>query len=156
MHLNSSTFYAMQIMLYLSRNKGMVSSSELSSNLRISQRYILKITKTLRKNGMIVAHMGARGGYSLIKDAPDISVYDIIIVMEGFMSIPVSMEPLPGFEAPRVQSSLHDTIGHMKEYIESFLRAVTINKLATLENDGGLQDTFDMVRSHIDAIKQQN
>ena len=52
MQLNASTCYAMQIVLYLARSKRIVSSTELSENLNISQRYILQFTGKLRDGGI--------------------------------------------------------------------------------------------------------
>ena len=88
MRLNVSTCYGLQIILYLTRNKKVVSSTELSANLSISQRYIIQIAGKLRDGCLIVTHAGMCGGYTLGKDASDISVYDVFSLLEEGLLIP--------------------------------------------------------------------
>ena len=155
MQLNASTCYAMQIVLYLARSKRIVSSTELSENLNISQRYILQFTGKLRDGGIICTHAGVGGGFTLNMDTADISAYDVITLMEGDLSIPACMERLSCSGEPCVKTNLLDTLSHMNEYIESYLRTITFDKLTILDTNGRLPETLDMVRVHIDEIKQQ-
>ena len=69
MQLNVSTCYAMQIMLDLAHNKKIVPSLKLTANLPVSQRYVLQIAGKLRDGGLVSAHPGMKGGYTLAKEA---------------------------------------------------------------------------------------
>ena len=58
-------------------------SSKLSAEIGISQRYLLQIGAKLRDAGFIKTAHGVSGGYELAKAAEEISLYDIITLMEG-------------------------------------------------------------------------
>ena len=149
MQLNVSTCYAMQIMLYLTRNKKIVSSTELAENLSISQRYILQIAGKLRDGGLIGTHAGMSGGYCLAKEASDISVYNVVVLLEGDIDIPACVTPCK-------HSALHDALSVLIEYLDTYFKTITFDKLAHMSFKGELSEILAMVGTHIVAMKQQN
>lgn len=60
-----------------------VTIKTISERQDISERYLEQIFSLLRKGGIIVGKKGAQGGYSLVKDKKDITVYEILKVLEG-------------------------------------------------------------------------
>jgi Rrf2 family protein len=156
MQLNASTCYAMQMMLYLTRNRRTVSAPELADTLHISPRYISQISSKLRDNDLISTHAGMSGGYCLNIEPNEISAYDIIKMMEGDMSIHECIEPKPDCGEPCMKSNLFDTLSIMKDYLETYLKTITFDKLANLDINGRLSEIFDMVHTHIDEIKHQD
>ena len=83
MQINRSTNYAIQMLLYLSKANRMVTSSRLSAAIGISYRYLLQISAKLKAAGFIRAAHGPSGGLNLDKAPEKISLYDIILSMEG-------------------------------------------------------------------------
>ena len=83
MQLNRSTDYAIQMLLYLAKAGKTVSSSKLAAAIGVSHRYLLQISAKLRAAGFIRAAYGSSGGLKLVKDPEEISLYDIILSMEG-------------------------------------------------------------------------
>ena len=83
MQLNRSTDYAIQILLYLAKAGKTVSSSRLAAAIGVSHRYLLQISAKLRAAGFIRAAHGTSGGLKLDKAPEEISLYDIILSMEG-------------------------------------------------------------------------
>ena len=83
MQLNRSTDYAIQILLYLAKAGKTVSSSKLAAAIGVSHRYLLQISAKLRAAGFIRAAHGPSGGLKLDKAPEEISLYDIILSMEG-------------------------------------------------------------------------
>ena len=83
MQLNRSTDYAIQILLYLAKAGKTVSSSRLAAAIGVSHRYLLQISAKLRAAGFIRAAHGSSGGLKLDKAPEEISLYDIILSMEG-------------------------------------------------------------------------
>ena len=78
MQLNRST-----ILLYLAKAGKTVSSSRLAAAIGVSHRYLLQISAKLRAAGFIRAAHGPSGGLKLDKAPEEISLYDIILSMEG-------------------------------------------------------------------------
>ena len=83
MQLNRSTDYAIQMLLYLAKAGKTVSSSKLAAAIGVSHRYLLQISAKLRAAGFIRAAHGPSGGLKLDKAPDEISLYDIILSMEG-------------------------------------------------------------------------
>ena len=87
MRLNRSTDYAIQMLLYLAKAGKTVSSSKLAAAIGVSHRYPLQISAKLRAAEFIRAAHGPSGGLKLAKAPEEISLYDIILSMEGAVQI---------------------------------------------------------------------
>ena len=85
MQLNRSTDYAIQMLLYLAKAGKTVSSSKLAAAIGVSHRYLLQISAKLRAAGFIRAAHGPSGGLKLVKAPEEISIYDVILEMEGII-----------------------------------------------------------------------
>jgi len=83
--LGKLTDYAVVIMAQLSNEKEGKSSSAnyLSDKTGIPEPTVAKILKKLSHGGMLNSVRGAAGGYKLSRPVNEISVADIICVMEG-------------------------------------------------------------------------
>ena len=87
MQLNRSTDYAIQMLVYLAKAGKTVSSSKLAAAIGVSHRYLLQISAKLRAARLIRAAHGSSGGLVLIKHPDKISLYDVIISMEGIVQV---------------------------------------------------------------------
>ena len=87
MQLNRSTDYAIQMLVYLAKARKTVSSSKLAAAIGVSHRYLLQISAKLRAARLIRAAHGSSGGLVLIKHPDKISLYDVIISMEGIVQV---------------------------------------------------------------------
>jgi Rrf2 family protein len=144
----------MQIMTYLTRNRKIISSSELSKNLLISRRYTLQVTSKLRNGGFINAYPGMSGGYTLSMDASKISFYSVIELMEGDMSIPACLSRPLNCDAPCMSSNLLNTVNVMKDIIDEYLKTITFDKVAEMDTSGHLSDVLRQVEQHLETLQQ--
>jgi Rrf2 family cysteine metabolism transcriptional repressor len=69
--------------LALHYGQGPISLKSVASRQGISEHYLEQLMGTLRKSGYVKSVRGARGGYALTKEPAQISVGDIIKIMEG-------------------------------------------------------------------------
>lgn len=83
MQLNITTDYAVRIILYLGITDRITTSSEIAKEMKIPANYVPNIVKKLRDQSLVHATFGPQGGYRLAKDAQDISLLEIINIMEG-------------------------------------------------------------------------
>lgn len=60
-----------------------VSIKAISERQNISERYLEQIFSLLRKAGIILGRKGAQGGYILGKDASELTIIEILKVLEG-------------------------------------------------------------------------
>lgn len=69
------------ICLYASSD--MVTVKSISERQGVSERYLEQIFSSLRKGGVINAKKGAQGGYFLAKSPRELTIGDILSVLEG-------------------------------------------------------------------------
>lgn len=76
--------YALTALLYmlLNKNNDKFSVKEIAKKENISARYLEQIFSTLKKGGILNSLKGSKGGYELAKDAKDISLEEIINLLE--------------------------------------------------------------------------
>ena len=83
MQLNVTTDYAIRTVLYLGQCKKIASATEISNEMGIPRGYLEKVLSKLKKAEYISADLGARGGYRLNKTLKDITLGDVIRLMES-------------------------------------------------------------------------
>jgi hypothetical protein len=81
---------------------------------------------------------------------------DYIKLMEGDMSIPECVDRLPGCDEPCKKTNLLDTLSIMKDYVDTYLKTITFDKLADTDISGSLSDILYMVLAHIEDMKRQD
>ena len=82
MQLNITTDYAIRAVLYLALRQELVTAGEISAAMGIPKSYILKITQKLVQAGSFTRTVGKLGGFMLAKNAEEITLYEIINLME--------------------------------------------------------------------------
>lgn len=92
MQLTNTTDYAIRIVCYLASENRMVTTAELSRELKVPASYIPKITKQLKEKRIIKATEGANGGYMLEKQPEEISLMNVIACTETTMAISRCLE----------------------------------------------------------------
>lgn len=69
--------------LAMHMGKGPISLKSVAERQEISEHYLEQLMGQLRKAGLVKSTRGAQGGYMLTKQPTDITVGDIVRVMEG-------------------------------------------------------------------------
>ncbi len=88
MHISSRGRYALRIMLDIAMHQdhGPVTMKEVAKRQHISKKYGDQIGMQLSKAGLLTTIRGRQGGYRLIPSAADVSVLQVLKVMEGPMT----------------------------------------------------------------------
>ena len=74
--------------LALNYGRGHLQIRDIAEKANIPQNYLEQILSTLRKEGLIQSIRGAGGGYLLAKAPNTISVFDILVALEGELCNP--------------------------------------------------------------------
>jgi len=87
MKINMATDYAFRIIrvIYFA-DDAVVTSKYISERENISQGVTMKVLKILRENNIVESHQGRGkyvGGFSLRANIKELTLYDVLIVMEG-------------------------------------------------------------------------
>ena len=85
LRISTKGYYGVRLMLELALNyqKGLVLLKDIAKRQNISEKYLEHIVVSLRATGLILSYRGAHGGYSLAKSPSEITLKDIIQVLEG-------------------------------------------------------------------------
>lgn len=88
MQFHITTDYAIRIISYLYTNQEHLSTAkDMSEVLGITYKYFMKVINRLKQAGMVQSIQGCNGGYYLTSQAQSVSIYDIIVAMEGEIKI---------------------------------------------------------------------
>ena len=84
LRISRLTDYGTLVLAHLSGADGTpTSAAEVASATGIAPPTVSKLLKLLAKSGLVVSTRGVQGGYSLSRDAAEISAADIIDALEG-------------------------------------------------------------------------
>ncbi len=73
--------------LFLAKSEKPMQIKEISHRAHIPQNYLEQLLILLRQAGLVTSVRGAYGGYLLAKNAQDILIKDILIALEGKITV---------------------------------------------------------------------
>lgn len=134
MQLKVSTDYAIRIVLHLAVKGGAATSSEISGQMGVPRSVIATLAKPLQKAGILTTQRGTGGGFALCRRPEDISLHEIVNLMEGTTRINRCLEP-DGFCSRKgtASCSAHRFFLREQEKLERSFREMTIAKLLSDE-----------------------
>ena len=107
MKLSARSRYAARILLELARNKsaGPMSAALLSQHTGVSVQFVEQILKPLKQKGLTKSVRGAAGGHRLAKKPEDITLGEVVHLMEGGIQLTVCCGEKSG-DCPRKDGCL--------------------------------------------------
>jgi len=113
--------------LALRRGEGPVLLREIAESERISEKYLSQIVIPLRSVGLLRSVRGAHGGYELGKEPSEVSVREIVEVLEGGLHLTDG-----GREASRSRTITGEVVEQLWVEVSSNI-ARTLDKLSLEE-----------------------
>jgi Rrf2 family iron-sulfur cluster assembly transcriptional regulator len=136
MKLSTKTRYGTRMILEMAQNygQGSIQLGEIANRQNISLKYLEQIIRPLKQAGYIKSFRGAKGGHILSKAPEDITVGEIVAVLEGGDTL-IHCDKDPE-DCERVESCLTRYLW-MEAAAAMFQRlsAITFADLITLEKD---------------------
>lgn len=87
MRITQESDYALRIVTALAAREGVADAKSLSEETSVSLRFALKILHKLVTGGIVRSFKGVNGGYSLALPASEITMKDVIELIDGPISI---------------------------------------------------------------------
>ncbi len=83
--ISSKTIYGIAALNELSNIQGdeVLKIKEIAANASIPQNFLEQILLELKKQGILISVKGAYGGYRLAKDLKDVTLKDVIVILES-------------------------------------------------------------------------
>lgn len=93
MQLNLSTDYAIRILMYMWEREGRHTLAIIAEEMNIPKQYIAKIVRKLKQAGLMDSMAGVNGGHFLLKTLEEITLFDVMRIMESTTYCNRCLEP---------------------------------------------------------------
>jgi Rrf2 family protein len=131
MQINITTDYAIRALLCLAVGNRPRNGVEIAESMKIPHSYLLTLMAKLKRAGFVSSTRGHSGGYALAKLPSNITLWDIISVMEGAPQLIRCLEAdgycskfASGEDCP-----LRRVYGAVQKSFEDIFRGVTLEDL---------------------------
>jgi FeS assembly SUF system regulator len=129
LRISKMTDYAIMVMVELHASRGEVLSAHaLAERSHLELPTVSKVLKLLVNTGLVDSYRGANGGYSLERNAQDISVAEIIAAIEG----PIAMTECSVEEGLCAQESICSLRGNWQRISIAVAKAMEGVSLAEM------------------------
>jgi Rrf2 family protein len=129
----------------LEKDRQFVPIKEISQNLDISFHFLTKILQTLSQGGLILSFKGPRGGVKLARPSSEISILDVVHILDGDQIFEQCILGLPGCGELK-PCPLHDSWKKNREKIKSDFDAADMFSLAEKIKEQELR-LYDVTRN---------
>lgn len=130
LRISKMTDYALVILTFLTKDPDQFAqASDIAKNTRVNKPTTAKLLKVLAKHGLLESYRGATGGYKLTRQPEQVSVAEIIQILEGPLGI---MECTIGKEcALSTNCSMHTQWQKINSVIYQALDTIKLSDLYT-------------------------
>ncbi|HOL16774.1 MAG TPA: Rrf2 family transcriptional regulator [Bacillota bacterium] len=138
MQLSTKARYAARAMmeLALSYGQGPMLLKNIAQRQNISEKYLEQLMAPLRASGLIYTMRGNKGGYVLGRDPKEITLYDVISIVEG------SLAPVPCVDKVEMcerweNCATRKVWVRLKDCLTAELKAISLADLAASQEQMG-------------------
>jgi Rrf2 family protein len=135
MRISKKAEYALRALVVMTREKRTFQIHELSKLENIPVKFLEQILLALRHAGVLGSKRGVGGGYVLRKDPSEITVAEVIAVLDGPLApVPcAAVRPAEGCSCPSPETcSVRLFMTGLREKLSALLADTTIEDLAKL------------------------
>jgi len=129
MKVSKKAYYGLRAVLALAQSDRPLSIHAIAESEHLPEDYLEKILQTLRRAGLVEAKKGTSGGYSLIRPAKDMNVWEILGELDGPMKtfMPPVKGELPCLQVSHCQSN--QVWRTLEQEIEKTLTNITLDTI---------------------------
>ena len=130
--LSNTCKYALRALIYLGKysvEDKRIGIKKISEDLKLSSPFLGKILQNLVKQKLLVSTKGPNGGFSLAKNASEISLWDIVTKVDGeefFTNCLISLEPCKHHDPERPLCPVHAQYDKLREDIGKFYKETSL------------------------------
>ncbi len=131
MKLSTKSRYSLRAMLHLARHQraGVVMAREIAERQNLPETYLEQLMLSLRKAGLVSAIRGAHGGYMLARKPDQITLAQIVVALEGTLSIAECCD-VPNCCVDPVTCALKDVFDDVNTRLFDSFNEITLAELA--------------------------
>lgn len=139
MHITLETDYAIRIVDALAKEaarenesfRGCIDAGTIADRTEVPLRFALKILRKLVSGGIVKSYKGVYGGYQLISELGELSIYDVMEIVEGeyHFSRCLSEGYNCNCESDGLPCNYRGVFGEVTEMVKDYLKKQTFDKL---------------------------
>lgn len=126
--ISQTAEYALRAIVFLADNAGEAhTTEEIARATRVPMGYLAKIMQGLTRNRLVTSQRGLHGGFTLVKQPRDLTIYDVVQAVDPIMRItgcPMQLEGHGDELCP-----LHRTLDQAMGQVEALFRATTLDQM---------------------------
>jgi Rrf2 family protein len=134
LRLSKKADYALMAMKHLALrgDRGSSSAREIAEQYDIPIELMAKVLQRLVRRGLLASHQGTRGGYQLARTAVEISVADVILAIDGPVTVTACSTDAGSSACDQfAKCNVRDPLRRVRERIAAALGECTIAELAS-------------------------
>lgn len=130
--LSNTCKYALRALIYLgkfSESDKRIGIKKICEDLGLSSPFMGKILQNLVKQKLLVSTKGPNGGFALARNANEITLYDIVIKVDGeefFTNCLISLEPCKTHDPSKPLCPVHAQYEKLRTDISIFYQETTL------------------------------
>lgn len=132
MKLTTKSEYSILALIYMARKEkdGFIKIEQICSKCEIPRKYLELLFMILRQNGYIKGKRGTSGGYKLTKPTSQISIAEIVRLMDGALAATESVSKYFFSDTPLGrEKKLIKVFKEIRDYISKRLENLTLADL---------------------------
>jgi Rrf2 family protein len=132
MRVSSRADYGVRALfeLALRAGQGPIQSKEIAAKQEIPEAYLHQVLGALNRAGLIRSTRGPLGGHELAMDPSEVSVFSILVALDG-----VDQKPHPHPDGIGPSDVVHDVWHQLQEQSEAMLSSITLQTLVDRQAD---------------------
>lgn len=144
LRLTKKADYGLMALKYLAEHAGetSLSAKDIAEAYHIPPQLLAKILQKLTREGLLRSHAGMNGGYSLARDAKDISAFEVIRAIDGPLFI-TSCTTGTSVCDLKASCTIKEPLARVSESIVELLRNTRISDL--LDHSSGEEAPQELV-----------
>ena len=138
--LSNSCRYGIRAVIYIashSPEKGMIGIKQISRDLELPTPFLAKILQQLTKQKFLISSKGPHGGFSLLSDPALISLFDIVVAIDGeelFTNCIIHDGTCKSVESDKKDCPVHDDFAKYRSGLIDLFKSKTISDLVSKAN----------------------
>lgn len=134
MQFSQETDYALRLVEHFTSlgRDGYINAKELSETLSIPYRFLLRVLGKLKRGGILASRMGENGGYRLARTPAEISLRQIVTLIEGDVCLLRCLKDTKLCNAGLApHCRVHKTLDGVRDQLNSLLEQYTFDNLTS-------------------------
>jgi Rrf2 family protein len=121
--------YALIALRYIANSENrLVTSNEISQKLELSRELTAKILQNLKGRGILISNQGIKGGYQLNVEPDEISLFDVIEIIDGKIALVECMDKKSDIECSLFKDcKIRGTIAKLQREFSKLLKSKKIS-----------------------------